>query len=185
MALALTKALGTPIISTSASYRGEETLNDPAEIVQRFKGIELVLDAGYCGVVSSTVVDLTGYRACDRARGSGARGWSHLSEAVSKQETASAPIACSRPKGALPQAAERVDNDFTRCFDTEILLDVDTLNLDAASFRQMLEASAGTHKVSQSWCAKPCRRAASSTIRSPARVACCWAPSRAWNKTTS
>jgi tRNA threonylcarbamoyl adenosine modification protein (Sua5/YciO/YrdC/YwlC family) len=60
VALALTKALGTPIISTSASYRGEETLNDPAEIVQRFKGIELVLDAGYCGVVSSTVVDLTG-----------------------------------------------------------------------------------------------------------------------------
>lgn len=59
VSLALTKALGTPIISTSASYRGEETLNDPAEIVQRFKGIELVLDAGYCGVVSSTVVDLT------------------------------------------------------------------------------------------------------------------------------
>ena len=47
------------------------------------------------------------------------------------------------PEGALPQAAERVDNDFTRCFDTEILIDVDTLNLDAASFRQMMEASAG------------------------------------------
>ncbi|MFT3922347.1 MAG: L-threonylcarbamoyladenylate synthase [Myxococcales bacterium] len=60
VALALTKALGTPILSTSASYRGEETLHDPAEIVQRFKGIELVLDAGACGVVSSTVVDLTG-----------------------------------------------------------------------------------------------------------------------------
>jgi tRNA threonylcarbamoyl adenosine modification protein (Sua5/YciO/YrdC/YwlC family) len=60
VALALLKALGTPLISTSASYRGEETLNDPAEIVARFKGIELVLDAGYCGVVSSTVVDLTG-----------------------------------------------------------------------------------------------------------------------------
>jgi tRNA threonylcarbamoyl adenosine modification protein (Sua5/YciO/YrdC/YwlC family) len=60
VAAALTKALGVPIISTSASYKGEETLNDPAEIVTRFKGIELVLDAGYCGVVSSTVVDLTG-----------------------------------------------------------------------------------------------------------------------------
>jgi tRNA threonylcarbamoyl adenosine modification protein (Sua5/YciO/YrdC/YwlC family) len=60
VSLALTKALGTPVISTSASYRGEDTLNDPAEIVARFKGIELVLDAGYCGVVSSTVVDLTG-----------------------------------------------------------------------------------------------------------------------------
>ena len=57
---ALCKALGVPIISTSASYRGEEPLNDPAEIVQRFRGIELVLDTGFCGVVSSTIVDLTG-----------------------------------------------------------------------------------------------------------------------------
>jgi tRNA A37 threonylcarbamoyladenosine synthetase subunit TsaC/SUA5/YrdC len=47
-------------VTTSASYRGEEPLNDPSEIVERFKGIELVLDAGYCGVISSTVVDLTG-----------------------------------------------------------------------------------------------------------------------------
>lgn len=47
------------------------------------------------------------------------------------------------PAGALPQAAERVDNDFSRFFDTEILLDVDTLNIDAASFRQMLEAAGG------------------------------------------
>lgn len=60
VALALVQALGTPVISTSASYRGEEPLNDPAEIVARFKGIELVLDAGFCGVVPSTVVDLTG-----------------------------------------------------------------------------------------------------------------------------
>lgn len=57
---ALVAALGTPLISTSASYSGEEPLNDPSEIVARFKGIELVLDAGYCGVVPSTVVDLTG-----------------------------------------------------------------------------------------------------------------------------
>jgi L-erythro-3,5-diaminohexanoate dehydrogenase len=48
------------------------------------------------------------------------------------------------PRGALPQAAERLDNDFSRVFDTEILLDVDTLNVDAASFRQMLEASGGS-----------------------------------------
>jgi len=60
VAIALAKALEVPLVSTSASYRGEEPLNDPAEIVARFKGIELVLDAGYCGVVSSTVVDLTG-----------------------------------------------------------------------------------------------------------------------------
>lgn len=59
VSLGLTRLLGTPILSTSASYRGEETLNDPADIVARFKGIEMVLDAGYCGIVSSTVVDLT------------------------------------------------------------------------------------------------------------------------------
>lgn len=59
VAQALTRGLGTPLLSTSASYRGEEILNDPAEIVARFKGIELVLDAGFCGVVPSTVVDLT------------------------------------------------------------------------------------------------------------------------------
>src|SRR3954470_22742687 len=47
------------------------------------------------------------------------------------------------PEGALPQAAERVDNDFTRSFDTEILIDVDTLNIDSASFRQLLESAGG------------------------------------------
>jgi tRNA threonylcarbamoyl adenosine modification protein (Sua5/YciO/YrdC/YwlC family) len=57
---ALVTALGVPLISTSASYRGEEPLADPADIVQRFKGIELVLDAGFCGVIPSTIVDLTG-----------------------------------------------------------------------------------------------------------------------------
>lgn len=57
---ALIKALEAPLISTSASYRGEPPLADPAEIVERFKGIELLLDADFCGVVPSTVVDLTG-----------------------------------------------------------------------------------------------------------------------------
>jgi tRNA threonylcarbamoyl adenosine modification protein (Sua5/YciO/YrdC/YwlC family) len=60
VALALVKQLGVPLLSTSASHRGEDPLNDPSDIVAAFKGIELVLDAGYCGVVSSTVVDLTG-----------------------------------------------------------------------------------------------------------------------------
>jgi tRNA A37 threonylcarbamoyladenosine synthetase subunit TsaC/SUA5/YrdC len=53
-------ALGLPLVSTSANYRGEDILPDPAEIADRFKGIELVLDAGYCGIVPSTVVDLSG-----------------------------------------------------------------------------------------------------------------------------
>lgn len=60
VAHALVEALGTPIISTSASYRGEEPLHDPADIVARFKGIELLLDTGAGGIVPSTVVDLTG-----------------------------------------------------------------------------------------------------------------------------
>jgi L-erythro-3,5-diaminohexanoate dehydrogenase len=41
------------------------------------------------------------------------------------------------PQGALPQAAERLDNDFLRTFESELLIDVETLNVDAASFRQM------------------------------------------------
>lgn len=47
------------------------------------------------------------------------------------------------PKGVLPQPAERLDADPTKEFATEILLDVKTLNIDAASFRQMEEASGG------------------------------------------
>jgi L-erythro-3,5-diaminohexanoate dehydrogenase len=47
------------------------------------------------------------------------------------------------PVGALPQAALKLDNDFSRQFDTEIRIQVERLNLDAASFRQMLEASGG------------------------------------------
>src|SRR5579859_6295217 len=45
------------------------------------------------------------------------------------------------PPGALPQQAWRVDNDFTRLFQGETLVGVETLNLDAASFAQMQEAA--------------------------------------------
>jgi L-erythro-3,5-diaminohexanoate dehydrogenase len=41
------------------------------------------------------------------------------------------------PAGALPQPAVRVDNDFSRLFAGEVLLAVETLNIDAASFTQM------------------------------------------------
>ncbi len=44
------------------------------------------------------------------------------------------------PKGALPQAAWKLDNDFSRSFESEMLIDVETLNIDAASFRQMEES---------------------------------------------
>lgn len=45
------------------------------------------------------------------------------------------------PLGALPQPAWRVDNDFSRLFPGEMLVAVETLNIDAASFRQMEEAA--------------------------------------------
>lgn len=41
------------------------------------------------------------------------------------------------PAGALPQPAWRLDNDFSRLFTGEVLLAVDTLNLDASSFVQI------------------------------------------------
>lgn len=46
------------------------------------------------------------------------------------------------PAGALPQAATKLDNGLP-IYDNEILIDVDTLNIDSASFRQMREASEG------------------------------------------
>jgi L-erythro-3,5-diaminohexanoate dehydrogenase len=47
------------------------------------------------------------------------------------------------PVGALPQPAERLDADASKEFATEIIVDVRTLNIDAASFRQMEEACRG------------------------------------------
>src|SRR3954471_19953872 len=47
------------------------------------------------------------------------------------------------PQGALPQPALRLDNDPARRFTTEIHVAVETLNIDAASFRQMETASGG------------------------------------------
>jgi L-erythro-3,5-diaminohexanoate dehydrogenase len=44
------------------------------------------------------------------------------------------------PPGSLPQPAWRLDNDFTRLFRGEVLIAVDTLNVDAASFAQIEQA---------------------------------------------
>lgn len=46
------------------------------------------------------------------------------------------------PKGVLPQPAEVISNDMT-IFDNEILIDVQTLNIDSASFTQICEAAQG------------------------------------------
>jgi tRNA threonylcarbamoyl adenosine modification protein (Sua5/YciO/YrdC/YwlC family) len=57
--LALVRELGRPLISTTAAPPGEEPMVDPAEIDERFKGLELVLDAGGGGLVPTTIVDLS------------------------------------------------------------------------------------------------------------------------------
>jgi tRNA threonylcarbamoyl adenosine modification protein (Sua5/YciO/YrdC/YwlC family) len=57
--LALTRALGRPIISTTAQREGDEPFVDPDEIDDGFKGLAMVLDAGAGGMVPTTVIDLT------------------------------------------------------------------------------------------------------------------------------
>ena len=57
--LALVRALGRPIISTTAQREGEEPFVDPAELDDAFPGLALVLDAGGGGVVPTTIIDLT------------------------------------------------------------------------------------------------------------------------------
>jgi len=53
------------------------------------------------------------------------------------------------PRGSLPQPAARVDNDTSRLFAGEMLLAVETLNVDAASFRQMEEAGDVAARVAE------------------------------------
>lgn len=43
----------------------------------------------------------------------------------------------------LPQRASKLDNDPEKIFESEIVVDVETLNIDAASFRQMDEEAKG------------------------------------------
>ncbi len=57
--LALVRELGSPIVSTTASWDGEP-LNDPTDIAAYYSGIDVLLDAGWGGLEPSTVVDLSG-----------------------------------------------------------------------------------------------------------------------------
>ncbi len=47
------------------------------------------------------------------------------------------------PEGVLPQPAKRLDNSVDKIYDNEILIDVETLNIDAASFTQIQEEAEG------------------------------------------
>jgi tRNA threonylcarbamoyl adenosine modification protein (Sua5/YciO/YrdC/YwlC family) len=62
VALQLLHALGQPLISTSLQLPGDALpLNDVAEIRARLNNeLELVVDAGSCGVDVTTVIDLSG-----------------------------------------------------------------------------------------------------------------------------
>jgi L-erythro-3,5-diaminohexanoate dehydrogenase len=51
------------------------------------------------------------------------------------------------PKGVLPQPAQRIDNSMDEIFDNEILVDVDTLNIDSASFTQIKNEADGDEET--------------------------------------
>ena len=59
VALAIARELGRPLISTTAAPPGEAPFVDPWEISERFQGLEVVIDAGECGSIPTTVVDLS------------------------------------------------------------------------------------------------------------------------------
>jgi len=74
VALQLLQELGQPLIASSLQLPGDALpLNDVEEIRQRLdKEIDLVLDAGSCGVQPSTVIDLTSGAARVLRQGKGA-----------------------------------------------------------------------------------------------------------------
>jgi len=61
----LLDVLGQPLIGTTLQLPGDELpLADPADIRARLEhDIDLVLDAGACGIEPTTVIDLTGREA--------------------------------------------------------------------------------------------------------------------------
>ncbi|NWG87826.1 MAG: threonylcarbamoyl-AMP synthase [Hydrogenophilaceae bacterium] len=59
---ALLEELAEPILSMTLALPGDAyPLNDPEEIRERLgKQVDLILDAGFCGIEPTTVIDLTG-----------------------------------------------------------------------------------------------------------------------------
>ena len=62
VALGLLAALGEPMNTTSLRLPGDDLpLSDPEDIRERVgKQLDLVIDSGACGLVPTTVLDLTG-----------------------------------------------------------------------------------------------------------------------------
>jgi tRNA A37 threonylcarbamoyladenosine synthetase subunit TsaC/SUA5/YrdC len=65
--------LREPLLSSTLLLPGDEApLNDAVEIRERLeRQVELVIDAGPCGIVPTTVVDLTGDAPLITRRGKG------------------------------------------------------------------------------------------------------------------
>ncbi|MEM7435772.1 MAG: L-threonylcarbamoyladenylate synthase [Myxococcota bacterium] len=70
VAHALIEALGSPIVSSSATLDGE-ILNDPDELHARFSHVDAFVDSGWGGIEPSTVIDLTGDEALVIREGAG------------------------------------------------------------------------------------------------------------------
>lgn len=73
-ALGLLDVLGQPLISTTLMLPGDDVpLNDAEQIIERIgNDLDLVLDAGACGIEPTTIVDVTGKEAVVVRRGRGA-----------------------------------------------------------------------------------------------------------------
>lgn len=70
VALQIVRELGNPIVSTSATWEGEQ-LNDPDDLVLRYKQADIVIDSGWGGLDPSTVIDLTGPEPVVTRQGAG------------------------------------------------------------------------------------------------------------------
>jgi tRNA threonylcarbamoyl adenosine modification protein (Sua5/YciO/YrdC/YwlC family) len=72
-ALGLLDVLVQPLISTTLQLPGDDVpLSDPDHIVERIGGdVDVVIDAGACGIQPTTIVDLTGREAAIVRRGRG------------------------------------------------------------------------------------------------------------------
>jgi tRNA threonylcarbamoyl adenosine modification protein (Sua5/YciO/YrdC/YwlC family) len=73
VAQALLAELGEPLLSSTLQLPGEDApLNDPHEIRARLeRRVDLILDAGPCGIMPTTVIDLTGEEPVVTRRGCG------------------------------------------------------------------------------------------------------------------
>lgn len=69
--IAIAKALGRPVISTTAGPQGGEPFVDPFEIADAYPQLALVLDAGAGGVQPTTIVDITGGEVVVTREGAG------------------------------------------------------------------------------------------------------------------